>query len=257
MLTPWVKNLLIANVALFFLGTSFPFLSNLLALYVHPLALLMRPWTIVTYMFVHASMSHLFFNMLGLFFFGPRLESKLGGKQFLYLYFLSGICGALLSFVFSMGIVIVGASGGVYGVLLGFAMFWPRDKIYIWGILPIEARWLIAAMTAITIYSGVGAVQNGVAHFAHLGGFVGAFLYIRWLERNSPARKFKAKMYANDIRKPSHDGQDAERWGRIRVESMHELNRDEVERLLAKIKQSGIASLTLDERAFLNRASVQ
>jgi membrane associated rhomboid family serine protease len=244
-------------VALFFIGTSFPFLPNLLALYVHPLGLLLRPWTIVTYMFVHASMSHLFFNMLGLFFFGPRLESRLGSKQFLYLYFLSGICGALLSFIFSMGIVIVGASGGVYGVLLGFAMFWPRDKIYIWGILPIEARWLIAAMTAITIYSGVGAVQNGVAHFAHLGGFVGAFLYIRWLERNSPARKFKAKMYAKDVRKPAHDGQDAERWARIRVDNLHELNRDEVERLLVKIKQSGIASLTLDERAFLNRVSAQ
>src|SRR5687768_5462619 len=100
-------------------------LLNLLALY--PFAVLQRPWGVLTYMFVHAGFAHLFFTMIGLYFFGPRLESRLGSRSFLTLYLLAGLGGAVFSFVFSREAGVVGASGCVYGVLLGFAMFWPRE----------------------------------------------------------------------------------------------------------------------------------
>ena len=254
-MTPWVKNLLLANVAVYFFTVTFPPLADILALRVHPIALLLRPWTIVTYMFVHAGLGHLFFNMLGLFFFGPRLEAKLGNRRFLNLYFLSGITGGVLSFFFSMGTIIVGASGAVFGVFMGFAMFWPKDSIYIWGIFPIQARWLVGIMTGLTLWGGFGGGQDGVAHFAHMGGFLGAYLYLRHLERNSPQAKYKRKMYADDQRKPANDGEDILRWGRIHLENLHEVNRGEVERLQAKIDDQGVETLPLDERAFLNRVS--
>ncbi len=261
-MTRWVKNIVIANVAMFFLTGYTPVgsvLSSQLALVPHPLAILTRPWTPITYMFVHVGFTHIFINMLVLFFFGPRLEAKLGGSKFVRLYFISGLMGAALSMLFAIGppIRIVGSSGAVYGVLLAFAMQWPRDAIYIWGIVPIQARWLVGVMTAITVYNGFSGVQNGVADFAHLGGFLGGYLYMRHLQRNAPHRKFKDLMYADAKRKPSMDGRDAERWGRIQLDGLHEVNRDEVERLQTKIKEVGVASLTLDERAFLNRFSRQ
>src|SRR5688572_7977565 len=98
-LTPWVKKLLIANIVAFLVTTSFqPAYFNLALV---PAFALTRPWTILTYMFLHAGVGHLFFNMLGLFFFGPRLEVRLGGRDFLWLYFLGGIGGAVFSFFFA------------------------------------------------------------------------------------------------------------------------------------------------------------
>ncbi len=257
-LTPWVKRLLVANAVVFVITLAAPeFFYEWFAF--APAKIITRPWGIVTYMFLHGSFWHLFFNMLVLFFFGPKLEAKLGGSKFVRLYFVSGLMGAALSMLFAIGppIRIVGASGAVYGVLLAFAMLWPRDAIYIWGVVPIQARWLVGVMTAITVYQGFGGAQDGVAHFAHLGGFLGGYLYMRRLERNAPHRKFKDRMYADAKRKPAMDGQDAQRWGRIQLDGLHEVNRDEVERLQTKIKEVGVASLALDERAFLNRFSRQ
>ena len=107
-MTPWVKRLLIANVVVFFPTMAIQELYLLLLLY--PPAVLVRPWTIVTYMFLHGGFAHLLFNMIGLFFFGPRLESRLGSGGFLWLYFLSGIGGAAFSFVFARQYPVVGAS---------------------------------------------------------------------------------------------------------------------------------------------------
>ena len=259
-LTRWVRNLLVANIVVFLI-TNFTvpgrMLSDLMALRPHPLLILLRPWTPITYMFVHAGFTHIFFNMLVLVFFGPRLEDRIGSGRFARLYFASGLMGAALSMLFLLGppIPIVGASGAVYGVLLAFAMLWPKDAIYIWGVVPIQARWLVGVMTFMTIFFGFGGTQDGVAHFAHLGGFLGGYLYMRRVQRNTPSRKFKDLMYADAKRKPGMDGKDAARWGQIRLDGLHEVNRDEVERLQVRIKEVGVASLTLDERAFLNRFS--
>lgn len=259
-MTRWVRIIVFANAAVF-LVTGFtqmgPMVASLMALRPHPLLILQRPWTPITYMFVHANFMHIFFNMLVLFFFGPRLELRLGSAKFVKLYFLSGLTGAALSMVFLLGppIPIVGASGAVYGVLMAFAVLWPRDAIYIWGIVPVQARWLVGVMTAMTLFFGFGGAQDGVAHFAHLGGFLGGYLYMRRQDRNAPHRKFKDIVYGADKRRPGRDGDDLRRWASIRVENLHELNRDEVERLRAKIEEMGVGSLTLDERAFLNRCA--
>jgi membrane associated rhomboid family serine protease len=138
-MTRRVTTIIIANVAVFFLIPGQTMLYRELAFI--PAAILVRPWTIITYMFLHGGFAHIFFNMLALFFFGPRLEMRLGGGRFLALYFVAGVTGALLSlieFVATGGnIAIVGASGAVFGVMLGYAHYWPRDRIFIWGILPV------------------------------------------------------------------------------------------------------------------------
>ena len=161
-MTTWVKRLLIANIAMYFLSASVPMAYRLMVLY--PPEVLIRPWSLATYMFLHGGMGHLIFNMIGLYFFGPRLEHRLRAKAFLWLYFLSGMGGALFSLIFSPLALVVGASAGVYGVLLGFAMYWPREKIYLWMILPVEA-WLLAAISrdrvALLGHQPVGGVEHG------------------------------------------------------------------------------------------------
>lgn len=247
MMTPWALRLIIANVAVYLIATSSPVLLRSFVLI--PALVLTRPWTVVTYMFIHAGFGHLLFNMLGLYFFGPRLEHRLGGRHFLALYFASGIMGAMLSFVFTPYSPIVGASGGIFGVLLAFARFWPREKLFIFPIpFPLEARLFVGIITALSIFSGLSGSMGGVAHFAHLGGFLGGFLYLRWMEWSSPSARFKRKASAPSVR-----AGDAERWARIRREDLHPVNRDELDRVLAKVRDKGPGSLSSDERAFLNR----
>lgn len=260
-MTPWVRRLLVANVVVFIASQVLPRLYIEFALV--PAALLERPWTGVTYMFLHAGLGHLFFNMIGLFFFGPRLEQRLGADGFLWLYFLSGFGGAAFSFFFAPQYPVVGASGAVYGVLLGFALFWPREKIYIWAILPVEAWLLAALMVGASLWSGVTGSQSGVAHFAHLGGLAFGFAYIRWHEwrKGSARREFQKKMGAatgSSRGSGTSTGGVQEktvlrRWEAIPVDALHELNREEVVSLLRKARAVGVRGLTLDERQFLDR----
>src|SRR5919112_4180488 len=125
-MTPWVKRLLIANVVVFAITLAMPGVVGLLLF--QPASVFYRPWTLVTYMFVHGGYWHIVFNMITLAFFGPRVEAQLGSGRFIVLYFLSGLGGALLSFMTPMA-AIVGASGAIFGVELAYAMIWPRDKI--------------------------------------------------------------------------------------------------------------------------------
>lgn len=256
-MTPWVRRILIVNVLVFFLTSVSPRLGMVLAVVPHFGYTLLHPWTPVTYMFVHANLWHIFFNMLGLFFFGPRLEMRLGSKNFVLLYFLSGLGGAALSFVFVMGppIPIVGASGAVFGIFLGFARFWPKEMIYIWGIFPVQARWLVAGLTALSLWGGFGGAQDGVAHFAHLGGFVAGFLFLRFIELRSPQRQFQKRIYGHVAPSPTKDPIHLRRWQAVNREVLHEVNRAEFDRLMSKLKEGGISSLTLDERAFLDRCA--
>jgi len=245
-MTPWVKRLLIANVGVFFLQLTVSGLTQLLAFY--PSYALVRPWGIVTYMFVHSTQSftHILFNMIALYFFGPRVEERLGSAHFVRLYLISGITGALLSIVFNQGGSIVGASGAVFGVQLAFAKYWPRERIYIWGVLPVEAWLLVLITTALALYGGFAGGGGGVAHFAHLGGYLGAWVYLIWMERRSPARQWKAK-----LEKPTKKVE-VGNWRNIDTKSIHEVNRAEVDRILDKIGAKGIESLTPAERTFLS-----
>ncbi len=242
-MTPWVLRLLVANIVVYFLQQTVPGFTDSLLFIARPGAILARPWTIITYMFLHAGIGHLFFNMLSLYFFGSRVEERLGPQRFFALYFLSGISGALLSFLFSPGGAILGASGAVFGVSFAFAWFWPRAEILIWGIIPVEARWLVAGMTLIALF-GVG---SGVAHFAHLGGFLGAYLYMLFLERRHGAKRFRKVATAG----PPADSL-AGSWQKVNRASVHSVNKDEVNRILDKISASGLASLSPQERLFLS-----
>jgi len=218
-----------------------------------PALALERPWTAVTYMFLHAGIGHILFNMLALFFFGPRLEEEIGEKRFLWLYFISGLSGAALSVLFSPEAAIVGASAAVYGVFIGFAYFWPRARIYIWGIFPIEARWLVLGLTAISLvwgYQSFTGGGGGIAHFAHLGGFLGGFLYLRAVfpQRHLTVVPVKPQ-------RPTIEPGAEKRWKEINTDRMHEINREEYQRIIVKLDRDGSSSLTPDEVAFLERFS--
>jgi membrane associated rhomboid family serine protease len=241
--TPWVLRLLVTNVIVFFLQKTIPGLTGQLAFF--PQAFLTHPWTLVTYAFVHdeSNLMHIGFNMLTLYFFGPRVEQRLGSERFIALYFVAAISGALLSFVFAPYGAIVGASGAIFGVMYAYAKFWPREQVLLWGIIPIEVRWLVAISTLISLL-GIG---SGIAHFAHLGGFAGGYLFLLFLERRHGAKRFKTQV-SNAA--PAADAL-ANKWQRVDRNRIHEVNRDEVNRILDKISATGLKSLTPQERLFL------
>jgi membrane associated rhomboid family serine protease len=243
-MTPWVRRLLLANIFIFFLQNVAPGITD--AFVFVPRWIFLRPWTIVTYMFLHAGFSHILFNMIGLFFFGPRTEARLGSTRFVQLYVVSGISGALLSFLFAPMSAIVGASAAVFGVMLAYAMFWPRDRLLIWGIIPVEARWLVVITTVLAIWSGLGGSRGGVADFAHLGGYLGAWVFLKTI---NPARRM-AKFRNATV--PATAADRLSNWKRVDVARVHEVNRDELNRILDKISAQGLASLTPQERLFLS-----
>ena len=243
-MTRWVQRLLIANVGMYFVQQTMPGVTDSL-MFVPDLALA-RPWTVVTYMFLHGGFWHIALNMFGLFIFGPRVEQRLGASRFLWLYFLSGISGALLHLWLAPHSPIIGASAAIYGVVLAFARFWPTDKIYIWGVLPLEARWLVGITIVMAIYSGLNGSTGGVADFAHLGGYVGAYLYLRWFEETKGSKRFR------ELAVTAPPDRQLSNWKRVNLQSVHELNRDEVNRILDKISASGLGSLTPQEKQFLS-----
>lgn len=254
-MTPWTRRLLFANVVVFVL-TYFadPGRALMGELLLIPAQLPSRPWTALTYMFLHADLMHVLFNMLILFFFGPRLEMRLGGKHFLGLYFLSGLAAAGVSWIFTPMARIVGASGAIFGVLLGFARYWPRERLLIWGVFPMEARWLVAISVAASLFFGFGGGGGNIAHFAHLGGFLGGWAYLAAHDRGRGRRSGALEKIVEAGRKAAATRRsDRKRWERIDPSGLHEVNRENLERIRRKIEEEGAASLTRREREFLDR----
>jgi len=263
-MTPWVTRLLFANVALFFLSGAVPSVFSLFALV--PAWVLNRPWTLFTYMFLHGGFWHLAFNMLVLYFFGPRLESRLGGRAFLQLYLFSGLVAGLVSVIvplliptFSAMTAVVGASGALYGVLFAFAQYWPDERILIIPIpVPIKIRTVVILATVIAV-GGIAAEIAGfpqrIAHHAHLGGFLGAWLYLQWRDRNSAAARFKKKAASGSGRGWLQDRDAAQRWAAIDRESLHPVNQEAYDEIMEKLRTQGAPSLSERERAFLDRFS--
>jgi rhomboid family protein len=259
-LTPWVKRLIGANVLVFVLQQVLPSITNQFAFV--PAFALQQPWTFITYMFLHGGIWHILFNMITLGFFGPRVETQLGSRRFLSLYFISGVSGAVLSYFMMPQAAVIGASGAIFGVELAFAIFWPRERIYIWGVLPLEARWLVVLTTAYTIWAGMGTYGGGIAHFAHLGGYLGAFLYLRWINFRSPLRSYQRKLETATFGKRTAwgvagDGEEIAKWEAIPRAGLHPMNVEEIDRVIAKAKNTGVRSLTADERAFLHRMALR
>lgn len=178
-ITPAVQVLIAINVAVMFVAYTIWGDINAMLAFRWSAIDEMRWWTALTYMFAHAGMWHLIVNMYTLFVFGPRLEHMWGTKRFVRFYVLAGLGGLLahVLFVRSDG-MLVGASAAVFGVMGAFAFQWPRQEIHLFGILPMRVWTFVVAMAVFNLAMGVLGAP-GVAYFAHLGGFVVAWFYVR------------------------------------------------------------------------------
>lgn len=257
-LTPWVKRLLIANTIVFALTSVIGRGFVLDWFSFQPTKIFIRPWTPLTYMFLHGDFWHLLMNMLGLFFFGTHLESKWGSREFIRYYLVCGLGGVALSFLFLTNPTI-GASAAVYGVLLAFAMTWPNAPIYVWGIFPVQAKWLVGFFVVVSFINAFGAAGGGVNHFAHLGGFAAGFLYLKADWRASQAIQGIQKAARGGRRfaiVPREEQEEATSGlNQESVDAAEETTLDAVDRVLDKISAEGMASLTEQEKQLLDQVS--
>lgn len=201
--TPVVKHLLIITV-LMFIGTlwmgdpvsgaisSLSDWGRLSLAAFFPTSVFFQPYQLVTYMFMHADMGHLFFNMFAIYMFGPPVEAVLGPRRFLSYYFITGFGALAAHFLVkwldihyfggnsaAINIPVLGASGSVFGVLLAFGMLFPdRQVMLLIPPIPMKARVMVVLYAALELFLGLGNLDSGVAHFAHLGGALTGFLLL-------------------------------------------------------------------------------
>lgn len=136
-------------------------------------------WQCFTYMFMHANFEHILFNMFALWMFGYTLENLWGTARFVIYYLACGLGAALVCAL--LGITTVGASGAVYGILLAFGMTFPEQRIYLYFLFPIKAKWFVIGYAAIELFDGIMRSGDGIAHFAHLGGMLtGLIIMLFW-----------------------------------------------------------------------------
>lgn len=285
-MTPAVQALIAINVAMLFLQwTVVGMLPSLLAYRGEPLR---AWWTPITYMFVHGGLWHLALNMYTLWVFGPRVEHVWGTKRFVWFYLWCGLGGVLAHALFgASNASLVGASAAIFGVMLAFAWQWPREEIYLFGVLPMRVAVLVAILAGINLLQGVaaaatGTVGSGVSYLAHLGGFAFGFLYLHAPGAGSIER---LRQHVSSV----PDGSESPRAipprtarSRTRVDEVDEIVAKskaivgkqkqikhqpvrgtlprpsdegkvaEVDRLLDKISAEGIDSLTDEERQLLS-----
>ncbi|UCG88646.1 MAG: rhomboid family intramembrane serine protease [Gemmatimonadota bacterium] len=223
-----------------------------------------RWWTFVSYMFLHGGLMHLLMNLLLLFVFGPAVEKRMGGNVFAAYYFTCGIGGAVFSLVidvFNPLGPMIGASAAVLGIALAFAMFWPNEPIHVFPLpMPIKVKWLVAFFVVMDLLAARSGAQDGVAHFAHLGGFLFGYIFLKSQENMTsrapavPARERQAlERVRRRLKEPVGAAQQSK--GKEKPEGFDRY--DEVDRVLDKISESGLESLTPDERRLLDEASRQ
>jgi membrane associated rhomboid family serine protease len=184
-------------------------------------------WQLVTYIFLHSGFLHILFNMLGLWMFGTELERYWGTREFTKFFFICGIGAALTTVLVSPNSTIptIGASGAIYGVLLAYGLLFP-NRIIIFIIFPIPAKWFVIILGAMNLFSSVSSGGGGgVAYVAHLGGLAVGFLYLkggrvfrdfrghydRW-QRNRLRRKFD--VYYNERHRDNRGDKGEEKWRR-------------------------------------------
>jgi rhomboid-like protein len=218
-ITPVVKNLLIINILFFIgdltIGKYIPKIMQVLPVYYFN-SPFFRPWEIITYMFMHDGIAHIFFNMFALFSFGPILEYAMGSKKFFNLFFLCGIGGVLCNFAVQAYEVhaitgaftishpelqstfdqylgggdklaaiyytpTVGASGAIFGLLVAFGMLYPNLELMIMFIpVPIKAKYIIPVYIVVELFFGIGRFSgDNIAHFAHLGGALIGYIMVK------------------------------------------------------------------------------
>lgn len=273
---PVIKALLVSNVGVFLVFVFFgnfhfgkidlgTLLDKLFALF--PLGYGFQIWQLFTYMFIHASFMHLFFNMLALWMFGMEIENTWGSKKFLTYYLTCGVGAGLsnlfLAPLFSAVGPTVGASGAIYGVLLAFGLMFPDRYVFLFPFfVPLKAKYFVAFYILLEVFS-LGA-QDGIAHLAHLGGAaVGyVFLMIDWRQiplagifhRLRESRTF-ARYSRSYQRGDVEDIADARYYDITNPRDEEEISQECIDEILDKISKAGYQSLTEDEKRILFEAS--
>lgn len=197
---PVTKNIVAINILLFIATlVNQQFMVENFAMF-YPASPFFRPWQIITHMFMHGGFWHIFFNMYSLLMFGMIVERSLGSRRFLIFYFVTGLGAALLhtgveyaeaQIYLSSGSSIgyhnllmtptLGASGAIYGVLIGYAMLYPESRLtLLFPPVTLTAKWMVIIFAIIELVTGITGTADGVAHFAHLGGMLFGWLLILW-----------------------------------------------------------------------------
>jgi membrane associated rhomboid family serine protease len=231
-------------------------------------------WQLVTYQFMHAGFSHILFNMFMLWMFGMEIENIMGSKKFLIFYLLCGVGAGLVQLLIPpiMGEPVgptIGASGAVFGVMIAFGMYFPNRYILIYFLIPLKAKYLILFLVVIEFLS-VGD-QSFVAHFAHIGGAVTAFIYIMVDKKKRmtysnvfgsmkrPSNTFSSSGFGRSFgsRKTKHEDIEDAKFYDINDSNKDNdiITQDEIDRILDKISQSGYQNLTDREKKILFEAS--
>jgi membrane associated rhomboid family serine protease len=194
---PAVKHIILVSLGFMIMSRLQPeLMDGLFAL--HPFQFITRPWQLVTYLFMHGGFAHLFFNMYSLYIFGSVLERVWGTKKFLIFYFVTGIGAGLINigvqFMADSFALTVGASGAIYGILMGYAMLYP-DSVLTLIIPPVsmKAKWFVLIFAGIELLLGISNnPADNVAHFAHLGGLLFGFIMI-WIWKK------RRRLYSSDL----------------------------------------------------------
>ena len=278
-LTPAVQAIIAINVAVAFLQTvAFGGLSGFLAF--DPAAQPGRWWEAATYMFAHAGIWHLLVNVYALYLFGPRLEHAWGYRKFAWFYLLCGLGGVAFQLLVIHGGLLIGASAAVFGVMTAYAMQWPEDEVYFLFVMPMRVRTLIVGLVAFNLVLGVLGIGNGtnITYFAHIGGVIAAYAYMRMaaspgmdqvrqrvaqlpdadeppraIPRNLPRRERGDEV--DDIVAKSKAIASKRVASLTPTARRREGKGDELNRVLDKISEQGIESLTTDERLVLEEMS--
>ena len=204
MFPPVIKNLLILNGLAFLAGIT-PVLGSALMQWfaLWPLGASriagfagFMPWQLATYSFLHGGFTHLLFNMFALWLFGVQIENTWGSRRFAVFYFVCVVGAALIQLIVasSEGVIYptVGASGGIFGILLAFGMMFPNQPIYLYFLFPIKAKWFVILYGLLELWAAASGSQPGVANFAHLGGMLFGFLLIQYWRGKLPLRPGRA-----------------------------------------------------------------
>ena len=259
-LTEWVRILLIVNVAVFAVqwiaGAGF---TRTFGLVPADAVGGLRFWQFVTYMFLHGGFFHLVFNMFMLWMFGSEMERTWGSETFVRFYFFTGIGAGVLSWVTAptSTAVTIGASGALFGVLLAYAMTFPNRMVLVYFLFPVKVKYLVIFLGALNFLAAFNYTSTGIAHFAHLGGLLFGYIYIRWFGVSSWGRP-RGKGWWD----PAYWSEAVRKWRtkrRLKIIDFQKRRdaerRREVDLILEKIAREGLPSLSARERRVLEEES--
>jgi len=273
-ITPWVGRLLAINAVVLLLQQTLftsPALTELLRF--DPAQAFRQPWTFVTYMFVHGGLLHLLGNSLALFVFGPIVERRLGSSRFLIYYLYCGIGAAVFSLAlwFTAFLPVppfIGASGAILGLAFAFAKYQPDAELLIFPLpFPIKAKklvWLLAGLDVLGALMG----SDNVAHFAHLGGLGAGWLFFALQRISEPDEAHRLPSMRPLAPVLSHGDDGVQRLATPQprneaaapapaAESESPSEAAEIDRILDKISATGMASLSNEERSFLDSVAAR